>query len=234
MAGETRHVCRMRVLLIEDDVQIGCTVAALLESESIAVETTHDGESGLARSGDPTIDVIILDRMLPGLSGTEVLARMRRAGLNKPVLVLSALGHSAQRVEGLDAGADDYLGKPFEPDELLARVRALHRRTTAQARQQMLFHNDLELDVRARTAHRAGRHLPLSPKEFELLKFLMEHAGELVTREMMLRSVWKLNFDPHTNVVDVNLVRLRRKLEQGFETSCLETVRGRGYRLVST
>jgi two-component system OmpR family response regulator len=180
------------------------------------------------------IDVVVLDRMLPGIDGVEVLARLRRAGVEKPVLMLSALGRSEQRIEGLDGGADDYLAKPFEPDELLARVRALFRRTTVQARQPVLVHGDIELHVRARTAHRAGRHLGLSPKEFELLKYLMEHGGETVTREMMLRHVWKLNFDPQTNVVDVNLLRLRRKLEDGCATVCLETVRGHGYRLVTS
>lgn len=223
----------VQVLLIEDDIQIGCAVTALLEREGITVRLMRDGESGLRSAGDPAIDVIVLDRMLPGISGTEVLSRIRAAGLLKPVIILSALGHSQQRIDGLNAGADDYLAKPFEPDELLARLRALHRRTTAQARQPMLFHDDIELNVHARTAHRGGRHLPLSPKEFELLRFFMEHADEIVTRDMLLRGVWKLNFDPQTNVVDVSLVRLRRKLEQGGEKPCLETVRGRGYRLVA-
>lgn len=224
---------RVHVLLIEDDARIGATVSALLEREGIVVSMTRDGESGLRRAGDPAIDVIVLDRMLPGISGTEVLTRLRGAGSSKPVIILSALGHSEQRIAGLDAGADDYLAKPFEPDELLARVRALFRRSTAHARQPILFHGDIELNVHARTAHRAGRHLRLSPKEFELLKFFLEHVGELVTREMLLRDVWKLDFDPQTNVVDVSLVRLRRKFEQGDETTCLETVRGRGYRLVA-
>ena len=223
----------MKVLLVEDDLRSAEAVRIVLEREGIAVEIAEDGETGLRRAGDPAVDVVILDRMLPLLDGLAVLARLRRAGLDKPVLILSALGRSDQRVEGLDGGADDYLAKPFEPEELVARVRALFRRTTAQARQPILFHGDIELNVGARTAHRAGRHLGLSPKEFELLKYLMENAGEIVTREMMLRHVWKLNFDPQTNVVDVNLVRLRRKLEHGFDTSCLETVRGSGYRLVA-
>ena len=222
----------MQVLLIEDDAQVGGSVKALFEREGITVLLARDGETGLSRAGDPTIDLIILDRILPGITGSEVLARIRGAGLDKPVLILSALGHSGQRIDGLNAGADDYVAKPFEPQELLARVRALFRRTTSQAKQPILFHGDIELNIRARTAHRAARHLPLSPKEFDLLWYLMEHAGELVTREMMLHHVWKLDFDPQTNVVDVNLARLRRKLEHGFETSCLETVRGHGYRLI--
>jgi len=223
----------VKLLLVEDDAQTALAVGALLEREDIAVEHACNGEVALQRVGDPAIDIVVLDRMLPGMSGVEVLERMRRAGVEKPVLMLSALGRAEQRIEGLDGGADDYLAKPFEPDELVARVRALFRRTTVQARQPVLIHGDIELQVRARTAHRAGRHLGLSPKEFELLKYLMEHAGEIVTREMMLRHVWKLNFDPQTNVVDVNLVRLRRKLEEGFGATCLETIRGQGYRLIA-
>jgi len=223
----------VKLLLVEDDAQTALAVTALLEREDIAVEHACDGEAALKRVGDPAIDIVVLDRMLPGMDGVEVLERMRRAGVEKPVLMLSALGRAEQRIEGLDGGADDYLAKPFEPDELVARVRALFRRTTVQARQPVLIHGDIELQVRARTAHRAGRHLGLSPKEFELLKYLMEHAGEIVTREMMLRHVWKLNFDPQTNVVDVNLVRLRRKLEEGFAATCLETIRGQGYRLIA-
>lgn len=223
----------MKVLVVEDDPQAAEAVGELLAQHGILVELATDGGAGLVLAGDPTIDLVILDRMLPVIDGLTIAARIRAAGLDKPILVLSALGRIEQRVEGLDRGADDYLTKPFEPDELIARVRALHRRSTGSARQTVLFHGDLELHVRARTAHRAGRHLGLSPKEFEMLKFLMENAGEIVTREMLLRHVWKLNFDPRTNVVDVNMVRLRRKLEHGFPNSCLETVRGAGYRLTA-
>ena len=222
----------MHVLLIEDDAQTAAAVTDLLSRDGISVRHEADGESGLGLAGDPATDVIVLDWMLPGIAGIDVLARLRGAGVEKPVLMLSALGRADHRIEGLDRGADDYLAKPFEPAELIARLRALHRRTTVQARQPVLICGDIELQVLARTAHRAGRHLALSPKEFELLKCLMEHAGEVVTREMLLRDVWKLNFDPQTNVIDVNLVRLRRKIEDGFAAPCLETVRGRGYRLI--
>lgn len=223
----------MRVLLIEDDLQTAQAVVALLEAEGAAVEHVEDGASGLARIGDPGFDVIVLDRMLPDLDGIDLLKRMRGAGVAKPVLMLSALGRCEQRVEGLDHGADDYLAKPFEPVELVARVRALFRRKTAESRQTILFHGDIEMHAGARTAHRAGHHLALSPKEFELLKYLMENAGEVVTREMLLRHVWNLEFDPQTNVIDVHLVRLRRKLDDGSGKTCLETVRGRGYRLIA-
>ena len=222
----------MHVLLIEDDLQTAAAVSDILSRDGILVRHAADGESGLSQAGDPAIDMIVLDWMLPGIAGIDVIARLRSAGVEKPVLMLSALGRSNHRIEGLDRGADDYLAKPFEPAELIARLRALHRRTTVQARQPVLICGDIELQVLARTAHRGGRHLALSPKEFELLKCLMEHAGDVVTREMLLRQVWKLNFDPQTNVIDVNLVRLRRKIEEGFATVCLETVRGRGYRLV--
>ena len=222
----------MHVLLIEDNEQTAEAVTGILARDGISVWHAADGESGLGMAGDPATDVIVLDWMLPGITGIDVLARLRSAGVEKPVLMLSALGRSDHRVEGLDGGADDYLAKPFEPAELIARLRALYRRTTVQARQPVLICGDIELQVFARTAHRAGRHLPLSPKEFELLKCLMQHAGEIVTREMLLRDVWNLNFDPQTNVIDVNLVRLRRKLEHGLASACLETVRGRGYRLL--
>ena len=223
----------MHILLIEDDVQTAEAIAAMLAREGMTLDHAPDGERGLGAAGAAAIDVIILDRMLPGMSGVDVVTRLRASGIEKPVLMLSALGRAEHRIEGLDGGVDDYLAKPFAPEELVARVRALHRRATVQARHPVLIVGDLELHVRARTAHRAGRHLGLSPKEFELLKYLMEHAGEVVTREMLLRNVWKLSFDPQTNVIDVNLVRLRRKLEDGFDTGCLETVRGSGYRLVA-
>lgn len=225
---------RPAILLIEDDPQIVGVVSTLLERDGFDVRACSDGESGLIAAAAYPCDVVVLDRMLPRLDGMEVLQRLRHAGCDKPVLVLSALGRSENRIEGLDGGADDYLAKPFEPGELVARVRALLRRSSAQKHSPILIYGDLELHVRARTAHRAGRHLALSPKEFELLKYLMDNAGAVVTRDMLLRDVWKLNFDPQTNVIDVNLGRLRRKLDDGPQPSCLETVRGVGYRLVMT
>ena len=224
---------RPAILLIDDDPRIVSVVCELLEADGCDVIACMNGEAGLQAAAAHPCDVIILDRMLPQLDGMEVLARLRAAECDKPVLMLSALGRSEDRIEGLDQGADDYLAKPFEPGELVARVRALHRRSSAQKHSPILIYGDLEVHVRARTAHRAGRHLALSPKEFELLKYLMDNAGAVVTREMLLRDVWKLNFDPQTNVIDVNLGRLRRKLDDGPEPSCLETVRGVGYRLVT-
>lgn len=222
----------MHILLVEDDLQTAAAIRQILRSEAITLDHVETGEAALQYAGGMAVDVIVVDWMLPGMTGIDLIARLRGAGVEKPVLMLSALGRSEHRIEGLDRGADDYLAKPFDPPELLARLRALYRRTTVQSRQPVLIHGDLELNVRARTAHRAGKHLGLSPKEFELLKYLMENGGHIVTREMLLRQVWKLNFDPQTNVIDVNLVRLRRKLEDGFESGVLETVRGQGYRLL--
>ena len=222
----------MHILLVEDDLQTAAAIRQILRSEAITLDHVETGEAALQYAGGMAVDVIVVDWMLPGMAGIDLIARLRGAGVEKPVLMLSALGRSEHRIEGLDRGADDYLAKPFDPPELLARLRALYRRTTVQSRQPVLIHGDLELNVRARTAHRAGKHLGLSPKEFELLKYLMENGGHIVTREMLLRQVWKLNFDPQTNVIDVNLVRLRRKLEDGFESGVLETVRGQGYRLL--
>ena len=156
----------MHVLLIEDDDQIAAAIAVVLAREDIGIERVGTAEAGLRRAGATGIDVVIMDWMLPGLSGIDAVARLRDAGIEKPVLMLSALGRAEHRVEGLDRGADDYLAKPFEPVELVARLRALYRRTSVQARQPVLIHGDIELNVRARTAHRAGRHLGLSPKEF--------------------------------------------------------------------
>ena len=223
----------MHILLIEDDAHTARTITELLTQRGCTVDHAGTGEAGLHLAGRPEVDVILLDRMLPTISGVELVARLRAAEIEKPVLMLSALGRADHRVEGLEAGVDDYLAKPFEPDELMARLRALYRRTTVQARQPVLIHGDIEIQVRARTAHRGGRHLSLSPKEFDLLHYMMENAGEIVTREMLLRHVWKLQFDPQTNVIDVHLVRLRRKLEEGAARPCLETVWGRGYRLVA-
>jgi len=221
----------MHILLIEDDRLTAAAILETLQRADMTVDTAETAEAGIQRAGQAGVDAIVMDRMLPGMSGIEAIGRLRRAGVEKPILMLSALGRADERIEGLDCGADDYLAKPFEPDELIARLRAMHRRSSAIVNQPILIHGDIELHVKARTAHRAGRHLGLSPKEFSLLKFLMENAGETVTRQMLLRHVWNLNFDPQTNVIDVNLVRLRRKLDDGFAEPLLETVRGAGYRL---
>jgi DNA-binding response OmpR family regulator len=221
------------ILHIEDDPEAARAVHQQLAREGDMVEWTSEGKDGLRRAASKAYDLIILDRMLPDMSGLEIVTRLREVGNGVPVLMLSALGRSTDRTEGLDSGVDDYLGKPYEPAELVARCRALCRRAGGMAHSAVTLFGDLECHVKARTAYRQGRHIPLSPKEFILFKFLMDNGGEVVTREMLLRQVWNLNFDPQTNVVDVNVGRLRRKLEEGFDTPVLETVWGIGYRLVS-
>ncbi|WP_114952358.1 response regulator transcription factor [Sphingosinicella terrae] len=223
----------LTILHVEDDPEAARAVAEQLRRAGDEVEWTGTGEDGLRRAAAGDHDLIILDRMLPDLSGIELVGRLRDVGVAVPVLMLSALGRSGDRTEGLDAGVDDYLAKPYEPAELIARVRALHRRAAGAPHSAVLLFGDLECHLKARTAYRQGRHLALSPKEFTLFRYLMENAGEVVTRDMLLRHVWNLNFDPQTNVIDVNVGRLRRKLEEGFDRPVLETVWGTGFRLVT-
>ncbi|AKM08945.1 response regulator transcription factor [Croceicoccus naphthovorans] len=220
------------ILHIEDDARIASDLQQLVRATGDRVTWEANGTDGLRRAGTGQFDVIILDRMLPDIDGLSVVKRMRDSGISTPVLMLSALGRTIDRAEGLDAGADDYLAKPFEAAELLARLRALHRRASGRETSAVLIYGAFECHIKARTAFRANKHLPLSPKEFELFRYLIENAGEVVTREMLLRDVWKMSFDPQTNVVDVNIGRLRRKLEDGFNTPALETIWGTGYRLL--
>ena len=227
MAGEG-----IRILYIEDDPRAAGEVADLAGQSGETVIWESSGQAGLRRAGMEDFDVIILDRMLPDLDGVTILRRLRESGVGTPVLMLSALGRTSDRAEGLDAGADDYLAKPFEPEELLARLRALHRRASGREHSAVIIFGAFECHVKARTAFRQNRHLALSPKEFELFRYFMENAGETVTREMLLRDVWNMSFDPQTNVVDVNIGRLRRKLEDGFDRPALETIWGSGYRLL--
>lgn len=222
----------IRVLYIEDDSRAALEVQEMAARSGDSVTWEATGSGGLLRAGMNDFDVILLDRMLPDLDGMTILKRLRESGVGTPILMLSALGRTIDRAEGLDAGADDYLAKPFEADELLARLRALHRRSSGRAHSAVIIYGSFECHVKARTAFRANRHLALSPKEFELFRYFMENAGEVVTREMLLRDVWKMSFDPQTNVVDVNIGRLRRKLEEGFSSPALETIWGTGYRLL--
>ncbi|MES2755287.1 MAG: response regulator transcription factor [Pseudomonadota bacterium] len=222
---------KLNVLYVEDDHLAASALLALAAEDGDRVIWEDTGAAGLRRAAAEDFDLIILDRMLPDTDGVTVTRRLREAGIDVPILILSALGRAEHRVEGLEAGADDYLAKPYTPEELIARVRALHRRSARRVHNAVLIHGRFECHLKARTAFRDERHIALSPKEFELFRYFMENAGLVVTREMLLRDVWNMNFDPQTNVVDVNIGRLRRKLEEGFATPALETIWGSGYRL---
>ncbi|RYY40301.1 MAG: response regulator transcription factor [Sphingomonadales bacterium] len=223
-----------KILIVEDDAASAAYVAKGLGEAGFAVESCGNGRDGLFLASEGIFDLIVIDRMLPGLDGLSVLGALRAASIRTPALILSALGTVDDRVNGLRAGADDYLTKPFSFAELLARVEALLRRAEGGAVESAptrLTVGDLEIDLLARTVQRASRAIPLGAREFNLLEFLARHAGQVVTRTMMLEKIWNYHFDPGSNVVDVHIGRLRRKLEEGFATPILHTVRGAGYRL---
>jgi two-component system OmpR family response regulator len=220
----------MRILLIEDDATTAAYVERALGECGYLVERVGDGRDGLFRATEGGYDLILLDRMLPGLDGLSVVAALRAAKVQTPVLILSPLGQVDDRVKGLRAGGDDYLTKPFAFAELLARVEALLRRKSAPAQEvTRLSIGDLEMDLLRREVRRAGRLIELKPREFRLLEYLMRHAGQVVTRTMLLEGVWDYHFDPQTNVIDVHVSRLRQKIDRGFEPPLLHTVRGAGY-----
>ena len=217
-----------RILIVEDDAETAAAVAAVVGDLGCTpvIETTL--AAGVAASGGD-FRVIVLDRMLPGGDGVDAMARIRAGGSTALILVLSALGRAANRVEGLEKGADDYLPKPFEPDELRARLRALLRRGTMQVLDNdLLAFGELEIRLKARTVHVKRSHVAVSPKEFELITYFARNAGQVVTRMQLLENVWNLHFDPQTNVVDVHVGRLRRKLEQAG-SAAIQTARGEGY-----
>jgi two-component system OmpR family response regulator len=193
------------------------------------VDEAGDGKAGLFQALEESYDIVVLDRMLPGRDGLSIVAAMRAAQDRTPVLILSALGDVEDRVEGLQKGGDDYLTKPFAFSELLARVEALTRRADAEAVTTTLRVEDLEMDLLAHTVSRAGQAIDLQPREFRLLEYLMRHAGQVVTRTMLLEKVWDYHFDPQTNVIDVHVSRLRRKIDRDFPEPLLQTVRGMGY-----
>jgi two-component system OmpR family response regulator len=220
----------MRVLLVEDDTDMAESLKTSLIADDHEVDLANDGETGESMALNGGYDVIVLDRMLPKKQGVSIVRDLRGKGVSTPVLILSALHDEDHRIEGLNAGANDYLGKPFSTRELLARVRALwHGRDRGpQTRLQV---GDLEMDLLARTVKRDGKKLDLQPREFRLLEYLMRHAGQTVTRKMLLENVWDYHFDPQTNVIDVHISRLRSKIDREFTQTLLHTVRGSGYRL---
>jgi len=219
----------MRLLLIEDDLQAAEYLIKGLCKNGYQIDHSPDGRDGLTKALAGGYDIIIADRQLPHLDGLEIIAALRERNDRTPVLILSALGTVDDRVHGLQAGGDDYLTKPFAFAELLARIEALNRRSTASAETTRLKVADLELDLLARRVNRAGRTIELTTKEFQLLEYLMRRAGQVVTRTMLLEGVWNLHFDPQTNITDVHMSRLRNAIDRGFSKALIHTVRGAGY-----
>ncbi|MCB1835121.1 MAG: response regulator transcription factor [Geminicoccaceae bacterium] len=225
----------MKILIIEDDLSAAEFMRKGLSEAGHSVDVAHDGKNGLAMAAGDDHDAIVADRMLPGLDGLAVIRALRATGSTTPVLVLSALGEVDHRVEGLKAGGDDYLVKPYAFSELLARLEALDRRSmprgeSAQTETKLVY-ADLEMDLISRQVRRAGRLIDLKPREFMLLEILMRHAGRVMTRTMLLEKIWNYHFDPQTNLIDVHISRLRNKVDKGFDTSLIQTVRGAGYSL---
>lgn len=219
----------MRLLLIEDDLQAAEYLVKGLRESGYSVEHSPDGRDGLDKASRGPWDVIIADRQLPYLDGLAIITSLRERSDRTPVLILSALGTVDDRVHGLKAGGDDYLTKPFAFAELLARIEALNRRGAAASETTRLKIADLELDLLARRVTRAGRTIELTTKEFQLLEYLVRHAGQTVTRTMLLEAVWNLHFDPQTNITDVHMSRLRNAIDKGFPKPLIHTVRGAGY-----
>lgn len=221
----------MKVLLIEDDAKTGAYVKRGLEKHGYVVDLAGNGRDGLLLAASEAYDVMIVDRMLPGLDGLGVVKTVRGAGVKTPVLFLTTMAGVGDRVEGLEAGGDDYLVKPFAFPELFARINALARRPPMVQVPTVLRVVDLEMDLISRKVRRGGRELDIQPREFKLLECLMRNAGRVVTRTMLLENVWEFHFDPKTNIVETHISRLRSKIDKGFDVELLETVRGSGYRL---
>ncbi|HOB99522.1 MAG TPA: response regulator transcription factor [Verrucomicrobiota bacterium] len=218
----------MRVLVVEDEHKTASFIRKALQAEGHVVDVLHDGSEALLAAANTPFDVIVLDIMLPGRDGLSVVRQMRERRITVPVLLLSARGEVGERIEGLDAGADDYLPKPFALEEVLARVRALGRRQS-EAKTPVLRIADLTLDSVTRKVKRGGTPIDLAPREYLLLEFLMRSAGRICGRMAIVEKVWDYDFDPGSNLVDVYIMRLREKIDAGFEPKLLHTVRGVGY-----
>ena len=219
----------MKILILEDDRVASDYLAKGLRERGYVVDQIEDGLEGLVRARHEPYDVLIVDRMLPSLDGLAVIEALRSAGQHTPVLIVSALGSVDERVRGLRAGGDDYLVKPYAFSELLARLEVLARRRSTAPVETELRVGDLALDLLTREDTRAGTEIPLQAREFQLLEYLMQHANQVVTRTMLLEAVWDYHFDPETNVIDVHISRLRQKIDKGFDSALLHTVRGAGY-----
>ncbi|KKJ78647.1 XRE family transcriptional regulator [Kiloniella litopenaei] len=219
----------MRALIIEDDHEVASFVAQALKEAGFITDSAHDGRDGLFMAANENYDIIILDRMLPTKDGLSVLKTLRATDITTPVLILSALGDVRHRIDGLKSGADDYMVKPFSVAELLARVQVLLKRTIPSNTESQLTVGDLKIDLLSRKATRAGTEIDLKPKEYKLLEFMMRHAGQVVTRTILLEQVWDYNFAPQTNVIDVHMSRLRNKIDRDYPNELLHTIRGAGY-----
>ena len=219
----------MRILLIEDDITTADFITRSLREAGHVVQHCDDGKAGLLSALEEQFDLMIVDRMLPSLDGLSIIKSVRAAENGVPILVLSALGEVDSRVEGLQAGADDYLTKPFACSELLARIDALSRRGTATTEATRFQLADLVIDLLSHEVRRGGKLIPMQAREFRLLEYLMRHQGQVLTRTMLLENVWDYHFDPQTNVIDVHISRLRSKIDKDFDVKLLHTVRGAGY-----
>jgi two-component system, OmpR family, response regulator len=222
----------MRILVVEDDKDVAAFIVRGLKETGHVVEHANNGRDGLFLAASETFDSVILDRMLPGgIDGLKILETLRGQKNLVPVLILSALADVDERVKGLKAGGDDYLTKPFAFAELLARVEALVRRDKSEGPATKLVVEDLELDLLSREVRRASKKIDLQPREYRLLEYLMRHAGQVVTRTMLLEGVWDYHFDPQTNVIDVHISKLRQKIDKPFPVPLIQTVRSAGYML---
>jgi two-component system OmpR family response regulator len=219
----------MKILVVEDDVETASYLKASLSGAEQFVDCAPDGSTGWNMATTRDYDLLVVDRMLPHTDGISLIRNLRAKGKHMPVLMLSALGESDSRVEGLEAGADDYLGKPFALNELKARVGALARRPPLAEARTRLSVGDLHMDLISREVTRAQQVIELQPREFRLLEYLMMQAGKVVTRSMLLEHVWEFNFDPQTSLVETHISRLRAKIDRGYHVTLLHTVRGTGY-----
>ena len=220
---------RRRILVIEDDPETASQLVDFLGTRGYQADLAHNGNDGLRLASSHSYAVMAIDRMLPGVDGLSIIRKLRESGNDTPALIVSALGEVDDRVRGLRGGGDDYLVKPFAFAELLARIEALARRSTTVAKETVLRVGDLELDLVARTANRAGQEIELLPREFQVLEYLVRNAGQVVPRAMLLQHVWNLNFDPTTNIIDVYVGRVRRKVDNHRSYPLIHTVRGVGF-----
>ncbi len=219
----------MRLLLVEDDSTVAAFVRKGLMEEGFVVDHAADGIGGLAMASSAAYDAAVIDVMLPGMDGLALIDELRRRRIQLPVIILSARRSVSERVDGLHAGGDDYLTKPFAFSELLARIQALIRRATNAPEPSGITVGELHIDLRARTVARLGRPITLQPREYALLEYLARNAGRVVSKTMIIEHVWDYNFDPHTNIVESRICRLREKIDSGFEAPLIHTVRGMGY-----